>query len=80
MCVETIAIRQWLKRTRELVLHGYYCLPLICYKKSEFKQRFTDFQKELEKDTDITPLKRLEKMMTSRLQSERRKNEVNVVQ
>lgn len=32
--------------------HGYYCLPLIrCYKKDEFKQRFTDFQTELGKNT-----------------------------
>lgn len=56
--------------------HGYYCLPLIrCYKKDEFKQRFTDFQTELGKNTEIAICEGLEKPMTSGLQRQRRKIE-----
>lgn len=56
--------------------HGYYRLPLIrCYKKDEFKQRFTDFRTELGKNTEITICKGLEKPTISVLQRQRRKIE-----
>lgn len=54
-----------------IIVHMLY----ICNKKNDFKPKFTDFQIDLEKDTDVTLLKGFKKTITSGFQRERRKIE-----